>query len=149
MNVDENGSVGKSSVQNMVFFLSKKAKITIRRAEQSSKSTTLTSHITWQVLALLSLHLHMIWIIEHRCVEVKACGANIRLELYYHHSRWDIILQADAAQMGKCCNPLQSGMSTSRVFHWILPDFIRYSNMKYLRWGTIYLNEIHQTSKII
>ena len=52
-------------------------------------------------------------IIEHCCVELKACGDDTRLELCCHHSGWDIVLQAYAAQMGKCCDPLESGMSTS------------------------------------
>ena len=42
----------------------------------------------------------MIWIIEHCCVDVKACGQNIKLELCCHHSGWGIVLQADVAQMG-------------------------------------------------
>ena len=87
--------------------------MTIRKAGQSSKTTTLTSHITWQGLALSSLHLHMIWIIEHCCIEVKACDQNTRLELCCHRSGWGIVLLADAAQMGKCCDLLESGMSTS------------------------------------
>ena len=94
-------------------FVSDKVKIAIRKAAQSSKCTTLISHITWQVFALSSLHLHMIWIIEHCCVDVKAYGENTRLELCCHHSGWDNVLQADAAQMGKCCDPLESWMSTS------------------------------------
>ena len=55
--------------------------MTIREAGPSLKSTTLTRHVTWHVLVLtLSyLHLHMIWIIEHGCVEVKACGQNTNL----------------------------------------------------------------------
>ena len=83
MNVDENGSVANAFVQNMAFFLSGKVKMTIREAGQSLESTTLTSHITWQVLVLASsyLHLHMIWIIEHGCVEVNACGQNTSQKL--------------------------------------------------------------------
>ena len=78
MNVDGNGSVANTFMQKMDFFLSGKVKMTIREAGQSLKSTTLTSHITWQVLvlALLYLHQHMIWIIEHGCTEVKVCGQN-------------------------------------------------------------------------
>ena len=94
-------------------FLNDKVKITIRKAGQSSKSTILISHITWQVVTISYLHLHMIWMIEHCCVEVKACGENTRLELCSHHCGWDIVVQADAAQMDKCCDPLGSGMSTS------------------------------------
>ena len=83
MDVDENGSVANAFVQNMAFFLSDNVKMTIREAGQSLKSTTLTSHITWQVLVLdLSyLHLHMIWITEHGCVEMKACGQNTSQKL--------------------------------------------------------------------
>ena len=47
----------------------------------------------------------MIWMIEHCGVEVKACGENTRLELCFHRS----VLQADAVQMGKYCDPLESG----------------------------------------
>ena len=98
MNVDENGYVANTFVQNMAFFLSGKVKMTIREAGQSLKSTTLTSHITWQVsvLALSYLHLYIIWIIENGCVELK-----------------NIVLQGDADKMGKYCDPLGSGMSTS------------------------------------
>ena len=115
MNVDENGSVGNAFVQSMAFFISGKVKMTIRGAGQSLKSTTLTSHITWQVLvlALSYLHLHMIWIIEHCCVEVKACDQNSSKNWCCHHNGWSIVLQADADQMAKCCDPLGSGMSTS------------------------------------
>ena len=67
----------------------------------TTKSNTLIS----QVLGLSSLHLHMIWMIEHCGVEVKACGENTRLELCFHRS----VLQADAVQIGKCCDPLESG----------------------------------------
>ena len=84
-------------------FLSDSVEITIRKAAQSSKGTTL---ITWQVLALSSLHLHMIWKIEHCWFEVKACGENTRLELCCHHNWWDIVLQADAAQMNMNMNGL-------------------------------------------
>ena len=78
MNVDENWSVANAFVQNTAFFLSEKVKMTIREVGQYLKSTTQTSHITWKVLVLdLSyLYLHMIWIVEHGCVEVKACGQN-------------------------------------------------------------------------
>ena len=102
MNVDENGSVAKASVQNMTGFilLKGKVKMTIRKVGQSTETTTLTSHTTWQGLALSSLHLHMIWMIEHCCVEVKAYGQTARLELWCHHSGWGIGLQADAAQIG-------------------------------------------------
>ena len=55
----------------------------------------------------------MIWIIEHCCIRVKACDQKSRLELCCHRSGWGIVLQVDAAQMGKCCDPLKSGMSTS------------------------------------
>ena len=81
--------------------------MTIRKAGKSTETTTLTSDATWQGLALSSLHLHMIWIIEHCCVEVKAYGQNTRLELWCPHSGWGIVLQADAAQIGKCCDPLE------------------------------------------
>ena len=94
-------------------FLSDKVKITIRKARQCSKSTTLTIHIKWQVLALTFLHLYMILIIEHCYIEGKACGENTRLELSCHHSGWDIVVQVAAAQMGKWRDPLESGMSTS------------------------------------
>ena len=51
------------------FFLSSdKMKMTIMKAGLSSKTITLTSHITWQGLALSYLHLNMIWIIEQCCV---------------------------------------------------------------------------------
>ena len=62
------------------------------KAGKSSKSITLTSHIIWQVLPLSSVHLPMIWIIEHCCVEVKARSQNIRLELCCHYSGWGIVL---------------------------------------------------------
>ena len=52
INVDENGSVANAHAQNMAFFWNDKVKMKIREAGQSSKSTTLTSHITWQVLVL-------------------------------------------------------------------------------------------------
>ena len=70
MNVDENVSVANAFVQNMALFLSDKVEMTIREAGQSLKGTTLTHHITWQVLELdwSYLQLHMIWIIEHGCV---------------------------------------------------------------------------------
>ena len=81
MNVDENGSIANAFVQNMAFFLSDKVKMTMREAGQYLKSTTLKSHITWKVLVLdLSyLYLHMFWIVEHGCVEVKACGQNTKI----------------------------------------------------------------------
>ena len=55
----------------------------------------------------------MIWIIEHCCIGVKACDQNTMLGLCCRHSGWVIVLQSDAAQMGKCCDPLECGMSTS------------------------------------
>ena len=115
MRIGKNGPVAKATVQTWLafFLLSDKMKMTIRKAGQSSQTTTLTSHITWQGLALSYLHLHMIWTIEHCCIEVKACDQNTRLELCCHHSGWGIFLQAEAAQIGKCCDPLDSGMSTS------------------------------------
>ena len=115
MNVDEYGSVANAFVQNMAFFLSGKVKMTTREAGRSLKSSTLTSHITWQVfvLALSYLHLHMVWIVEHGCVEVKACGQNTSQNWCCHHNGWGIVLQADADQEGKCCDLLESGMSTS------------------------------------
>ena len=83
MNFDENGSVANAFVQNKVLFLSEKVKMTIREAGQSLKSITMASHVTWQVLVLASsyLQLHMIWIIEHGRVEVKACGQNTSQKL--------------------------------------------------------------------
>ena len=61
-----------------------------------------------KVLALSSLHPHMMWIIEHCCVEMKACRQNVRPELCCHHNEWDIVLHhADATQMGKCCDSLE------------------------------------------
>ena len=79
MNVDENWCIANVFVQNMAFFLIDKVKMTKKEAGQSLKTTTLTSHITWQVLVLdLSyLHLHIFLIIEHGGVDVKACGQNI------------------------------------------------------------------------
>ena len=112
------------------FLLSNKIKMIIRKAGQSSKTDTLKSHITWQGLALSSLHLHMIWLIEHCCIEVKACDQNTRLELCCHRSGWGIVLQADAAQMGKCCDPPESGMSTSMLscrFSLIPPNAIMWN----------------------
>ena len=69
MSVGGNGSVAKASVQNMAGFIVFKwqGKMTIIKAGQSTKTTILTSHTTWQGLALSSLHLHMIWITEHCC----------------------------------------------------------------------------------
>ena len=55
----------------------------------------------------------MICIIEHCYIGVKACDQNTRLESCCHRSGWGIVLQADAAQIGKCGDPLESGMSTS------------------------------------
>ena len=133
------------SKTRLVFFLSDKMKMTIRKTGQSSKNTTMTRHITWQEWALSSLHLQMIWIIEYCCVEVKACGQNARLELCCHHSGWGIVLQADAAEMGKCCYP-RIWDEHFHVFQWSFPDFVQYNYMKYLHWGTIYLNKILQTS---
>ena len=78
------------------FLLSGKMKMTIRKAGHFSKTNTLTSHITWQGWASSSLHLHMIWIIEHCCIEVKACDQNTKLELCCHRSGWCIVLQAEA-----------------------------------------------------
>ena len=87
--------------------------MTIRKDGQSSETTPATNHITWQGLALSSLHLHMIWVIVHCCVEVKASDQKTRLELWCYHSGWGIVLQGDAAEMGKCCDPQEFGMSTS------------------------------------
>ena len=83
---------------------------TIFKKYHSDKSHNVTS------IGLSSLHLHIIWIIEHCCVEGKACSENTRLELCCHHSGWDIILQADAVRMGKCCDPLESEMGTSMYY---------------------------------
>ena len=85
MNVDENGFVANALVQNMTFFLSGKVKMTIREAGQSLKSTNLTSYRTWRVLvlALSYVHLPMISIIEHGCVDVKACGQNTSQKLVF------------------------------------------------------------------
>ena len=88
------------SKHDWLSFSSDRVKMTKRKTGQSSKTTTMTSHIAWQEWALSSLHMHMIWIIEHNCVEVKACGQNTRLEFCCHHS-------ADATQTGKCCDPLK------------------------------------------
>ena len=63
----------------------------------------------------------MIWIIEHCCIGLKACDQNARLKLCCRHSGWGIVLQADAAQMGKCCDHLGSGMSTSMHFSRFCP----------------------------
>ena len=129
-------------------FLSDNVKITIRKAVPSSKSTTMISYITWQVLALSSLHLHMVWIIEHSCVEVKACGENTRLELCCHHSGWGIVLQAYAAQMGKWCDPLESGLSTfmySSEFCLISSDTMMWN----IYGGEHLPDKIHQTSQVI
>ena len=58
-----------------------------------------------QVLALQYLHMHMIWMIEHCCVDVKTFVQNSKLELCCHHTAWDTVLHADATQAGICCNP--------------------------------------------
>ena len=148
MNVDENGSVANTSVKNMAFFLSDKVKMIIREAGQSLKSTTLTSHITWQVLALaLSyLHLHMIWIIENGCVEVKACDQNTSQKLVLS-SKWMRHYSTSWSRSnGQMLWPSRIWDEHLHVFQWILPDFIQLNNMQYLRWGTIYLNKIHQAS---
>ena len=55
----------------------------------------------------------MIWIIELCCIGVKPCDQKTRLELCCRHSGWGMVLHADAAQIGKCCDLLESGMSTS------------------------------------
>ena len=60
----------------------------------------------------------------NNCVEMKACGQYTMLELCCHRSREGIVLQADAAQMGKCSDRLESGMSTSCIpmdFAWFHP----------------------------
>ena len=47
----------------------------------------------------------MIWIIEHGCVEVKACGQNTKPELSCGHSAWDIVLRDDAIQRANVVIP--------------------------------------------
>ena len=54
----------------------------------------------------------MILILEHCCGEAKAYDQKNWLEVWCHHMGWSIVLQVDTAQMGKCCDPLESGMST-------------------------------------
>ena len=60
-----------------------------------------------QVLAWKSLHMHMLWIIEHCCGEVKTCVQNTKPKLWCHHSASDTVLHPDATQMGKCCDVLE------------------------------------------
>ena len=51
--------------------------------------------------------------------------------------------------MGKFCDPLTLHATEEYVFQWIITDFIRLNNVKYVRLGTNYLYEIHQTSQEI
>ena len=126
MNVDENGSVANTFVQNMAFFLSGNVKMTIRKAGQSLKSTTLTSHIAWQVLvlALSYLLLHMIWIIEHGCVEVKACGQNTSQVLVLSSEWMRHCFTSWCRSDGQMLWPSRIWDEPLHVFQWILPDFI-------------------------
>ena len=45
--------------------------------------------------------------IEHGCVDVKAGVQDTKLDLCCHHNAWGIVIQADATQTGKCCDPLE------------------------------------------
>ena len=63
------------------------------------------SKLYHQVLALQSLCLHMIKMIEHCCVEVKICVQNIKPKLCCDHSAWDIVLRADAIQWANVVIP--------------------------------------------
>ena len=102
-------------------FSSDKVKMTIKEARQSSTITTLTSHITWQVLvlALSYLHLHMIWVIEHGCVEVIACGPLVLSSQWMRHcsTSW-------FRSNGQILWPSRV-WDHLHVFQWIFPDSIR------------------------
>ena len=56
------------------------------------------SKLYHQVLALQSLRLHMILMIEHCCVEVETCVQNTKPELCCDHSACDITIRTDAIQ---------------------------------------------------
>ena len=99
VNVDENGSIAKAFLQNMSFFFKwqgeddNKEGWTLFKKHHPNKSHN---------------NLTLLCSGESMCPWKKT-----RLELCCHHSGWDIVLQAHATQMGKCCDPLESGMSTS------------------------------------
>ena len=63
------------------------------------------SKLYHQVLALQSLRLHMIQMIEHCCVEVKTCVQNTKPELCCDDNAWDIVLRADAIQLANVVIP--------------------------------------------
>ena len=75
-------------------------------------------------MGFIILYLHMIWIIEHCCIEMKTSVQNTKLDLCFHHIGWYIVLQADTTPMGKWCDPLKFGMTTY-IFQWVLPDSMR------------------------
>ena len=66
------------------------------------------SKLYHQVLALQSLSLHMIKMIERYCVDVKTCVQNIKPELCCDHSAWDIVPRADAIQWANVVIPLNT-----------------------------------------
>ena len=51
------------------------------------------------------LHLHMIKMVEHCCVDVKTCVQNTKPEFCCDHSAWDIVLRADAIQWANVVIP--------------------------------------------
>ena len=78
---------------------------------------------------------------------MKACDQNTRLELCCHRSGWGIVLQANAAQIGKCCDPLKSGISTamyssrfclisSNIIMWNFDDGERSTRIKFIKLHT-------------
>ena len=146
MNGDENGSVGKESVQNTVgflsCFLSDKMKMTIRKAGQSLKKqhTNKSHNMTRIGLIILAL----------------AHDLNNWTLLCWGESMWPehlvkIVLSSQwirhsCSSNGQMLWPSGIWDEHLHVFQWILPDFIECDNLKYLRCGTIYLNKFHQTS---
>ena len=68
------------------------------------------------------------------------------LELWCHHSGWGIVLQTDVAQMGKCCDPLESRMFTcmySSGFCLISPNTIMWNIYDRERYAWIKFIKIH------
>ena len=122
MNVDENGSVANAFVQNMAFFLSGKVKMTIREAGQSLKSTTLTSHITWQVLVLALSHdlnnwTRLCWG-ESMWPEHKPKLVLSSWWMRHCSTSW-------CRSSGQMLWPSRIWDEHLHVFKWILPDLIR------------------------
>ena len=137
MNVDKNGSIAKAFLQNMAFVFKwqgeddNKEDWTIFKKYHPNKSHNMT-----RLGFIIFEPVHDLNDLTLLCSDESMCPKT-RLELCCHHSGWDIVLQAHATQMSKCCDLLESGMSTSLKSNGFC--LISSDNVKYVRWATTYL----------